>query len=463
MSQKLGKTELFAQWMGGNMVIADQGLSTGRRIWVHSGTGTDQGGSGANPDDPLATLDYAVGLCTANKGDIIYLMPGHSETRTTTGELADLDIAGIIIQGLGVGADRPTFTLTHAGAKITVDGASITIRNIRVAANIANVAQALDVGAAADGLTIEDCEFEDGALATKELTVAIAIAAACDDVTIRNCRFLTVEGGTITSAITFEGTHDNCHVVNNYFNGDFGTAAIVGTVGAGTRMLIADNWIKTKDGEPGIELKTDTTGVISRNHIESTGIADADNAIAGADCSWFQNYCVVTDGAAAEMVGGMPAESVEGKIDTIDSWDVRTVKKTDLALDAGGSADVFTVNNGPVELLGLIMHTTEAVSANACNTRWQSDPTIGAANTDLCGNVDITGMALGSSLYIDGPSASAGVIAANATAQPEMCDAPQVVMPGGIDLVQANSDPTSGIADVYLVYRPLVATATVTV
>ena len=141
---------------------------------------------------------------------------------------------------------------------------------------------------------------------------------------------------------------------------------------------------------------------------------------------------------------------------------MRTVKKSALALDAGGVADVFTVANGPIELLGLIAHTTEAVSAHACDTKWQSDPTVGASSTDLCGNVDINAMAIGSSLYIDGPSASAGVIAVNGTAGPEMCDTHQVVMPGGIDLVQANSNPTAGIADVYLVYRPLSSTATVT-
>ncbi len=665
MGQKLAKTELFAHWLGGTLVLADQGLSTGRRIWVHSATGTDAGGYGANPDAPLATLDEAVGLCTDNKGDIIYVMPGHSEDLAAAGELADLDKDGIIIQGLGVGADRPTFTLSHADAQITVDGASITIHNIHVASAVADCVQALDVGGGADGLTIDECEFEDGGSDITELIDAIKIATGCNDVTIRNSRFLTQEGGTITSAITFEGTHDNCRIEGNYINGDHGTAGIVGTAGTGTRLLIANNWIKTKDGEPGIELKSDTTGVISDNRIETSGMGDPDLAIVAADCSWFRNFANVTDGKADELIGAIETGSVEGKVDSvgtlvstadskvvsahvitdskvvsahvvtdstavsahvvtdaalsvadskvvsahvvtdskvvsahvvtdstavsahvvtdaaisvadskivsahvvtdaaisvadskvvsthvvtdskvisahvvsdaaisvadskvvsahvitdskvvsahvvtdstavsahvvtdaaisvadskvvsahvitdskvvsahvatdadiavIESWDVRTVKKAGMTLDGGTQVDTFAVANGPIELIGLVCTLTEAVSANACAFKWQSDPTIGAGQADLCGTVDVNGFQIGDHISITGTSGDAAVRGANGTAVGNMCSNSAIVMPGGIDAVFADASPTSGIADVYLVYRPLSSTAVVT-
>jgi hypothetical protein len=120
---------------------------------------------------------------------------------------------------------------------------------------------------------------------------------------------------------------------------------------------------------------------------------------------------------------------------------------------------VFTVSGGPVLLLGLFTHVTAAVSADACNFKWQSDPTSGAANTDLCGNVDIVSAAIGDVLYIDGVSANVQVKAANATAVALSCTTPAFLLPGGVDAILANSDPSTGAATVYLVYQPLVAGA----
>ena len=440
MGQKLAKTELFGQWLAGNLVVADQGISTGRRVWVDSTTGTDQGGSGASPENPVATLDYAVGLCTANQGDIIYLMPGHSETKIVTGELADLDIAGITIQGIGVGADRPTFTLTHADAQITVDGASITIRNIRVASNIADVVQGLDVGATADGLTIDDCEFEDGAAAGKELIDAIKVAAACDDVTIRGCRFLTAEGGTITSAITFEGTHDNSRIERCYFNGDYGTAAIVGTVGIGTRMQIFNNWIKTKNAEPGIELKVDTTGLIADNRIESTGIADPDLAIVAADCTWFENYVAIADGGAAELIGTAP----ESDLPIGSTFAVtKTVTKTGIV--AGGAA-LTGASAGLLLLEDCIL---------------QNDTT----EVDSAGHAEViefyTNNVAGSTSFM---TIAASVLASEMRDLRDSTTGFRVVLESGkiVSIKATTEDVTSGgTADIYLIFRRLAAGATV--
>jgi hypothetical protein len=133
-----------------------------------------------------------------------------------------------------------------------------------------------------------------------------------------------------------------------------------------------------------------------------------------------------------------------------------------VALDGGTVADVFTVAGGPIELLGRWMHVTEAVSANACETKWQLDPTIGASSTDMCGVLDIASAALGDVFYILGPSASAMQIGANGTAIALSLTARAFIPPGGIDLVLANSNPTTGAATVYMAYRRMTLTATVT-
>ena len=118
----MARTALFSRKQsGGVFSIEDMARGTGERFFVHSGTGTNSVGGGQNPDAPLATIDYAVALCTADKGDVIYVMPGHAEVVSAAAGL-DLDVSGITIIGLGSGANTPTVTFDSApssGAYIT--------------------------------------------------------------------------------------------------------------------------------------------------------------------------------------------------------------------------------------------------------------------------------------------------------------------------------------------------------
>src|SRR3990167_2616461 len=85
-------------------------LTTGNVFFVDSGASlaVDDTAHGDSPERPFATLDYAVGQCTASNGDIIYVMPGHAETISADSGV-DVDVAGVTIIGVGRGASRPTF------------------------------------------------------------------------------------------------------------------------------------------------------------------------------------------------------------------------------------------------------------------------------------------------------------------------------------------------------------------
>ena len=54
-------------------------LQTGNIFFVDSVTGSDTN-SGNGVENALATIDAAVGKCTANKGDFIVVMPKHAES-----------------------------------------------------------------------------------------------------------------------------------------------------------------------------------------------------------------------------------------------------------------------------------------------------------------------------------------------------------------------------------------------
>jgi fructose-specific component phosphotransferase system IIB-like protein len=143
---------------------------SGNVWWVDYNNGND-GNTGKLPNKAFKTADYAVGKCTANKGDIIIAMPGHTETITASNTLT-FDVAGVTVMGLGAGNDRPKFTVgTDAAATITVSGASVCWRNLVVVGALDGLNTAVTVtGDDAD----LDFEYRD-----TSSTVEADIAVAC--------------------------------------------------------------------------------------------------------------------------------------------------------------------------------------------------------------------------------------------------------------------------------------------
>jgi len=124
------RTALFSRQQPGGVFTVDDVGEHGGNVWFVGSDvsgASDTAGYGQNPDSPFATLDYAVGMCTANNHDTIYLLPSHSETWTTTGAKVVLDVAGVRIVGLGQGADRPTFSFGHTGTTWTWSAAGVTV------------------------------------------------------------------------------------------------------------------------------------------------------------------------------------------------------------------------------------------------------------------------------------------------------------------------------------------------
>lgn len=139
----------------------------------------------------------------------------------------------------------------------------------------------------------------------------------------------------------------------------------------------------------------------------------------------------------------------------------RVAKSTGVDLTGGDVADVFTVANGPILLLGLWVEITTAVSANACLIHFESDPTLGTSNTEISestGAPDIASAAEGDWFHLNGDSQDVMKKAANGTDLPmreNQGDIGILVPAGGIDLGLSTSDPTTGAATVYIRYKPL--------
>lgn len=159
---------------------------------------SDTDGHGIHPDSPFNTIDYAVGKCTANQGDLIEVGEGHTETLTA--KIA-ADIAGVTIRGKGEGNTRPAITVGAVidGIDVTVD--DVVIENFYFPTPTA-LATAL-VNIAAARVVVQHCVLELGA----NVRDAITLTAAAERFTFRNNIVIVTADGP-DSLLKFEGVVD---------------------------------------------------------------------------------------------------------------------------------------------------------------------------------------------------------------------------------------------------------------
>lgn len=264
----------------------------GKVFWVHSGTGSD--GNKGTFDRPFSTIDYAVGRCTADKGDIIMVKPGHTETVIAAGGL-DLDIAGIAIIGLGNGSLRPTVNFTTAvGADCDIDAANITVFNLLFTGGIDALTGPIDVNSA--DFTMVNCETRD---VTGQATDFIVTDDNADRFYIKNWRHLGAAAAGADTAISIVGGDD--WIIEDFnIYGNFAVAAIENVTTASNRARVGggngDNYIWTENAaDVCVTMVATSTGFVGPfiNAMLQDNAANITEAFVGAAMQFIQpiNIC----------------------------------------------------------------------------------------------------------------------------------------------------------------------------
>ena len=144
-----------------DLVVAGRG----RTLWVMASTATgytqffaDHNVVENGINSVFNTIDAAISVCVAGRGDVIYVTEGHTETVTAT-SIAH-DVAGVSIIGLGEPEQRPTLTFSTAAATITVSAANARWSNFNFVANFADVASAFTLTTAV-GFSVANSTFRD--------------------------------------------------------------------------------------------------------------------------------------------------------------------------------------------------------------------------------------------------------------------------------------------------------------
>jgi hypothetical protein len=256
----------WAEGMEGRVGMA----GTGKTFYVDSGvTNEGDGSSWTNAKD---TLDEAVGLCTASRGDVIYVAQGHTEAMGTGADVVDLDVAGISVIGCGTGMLRPIFDYTdYDTGTFAVGAANILIQNCIFRANVTDVNDAIEVEAAGDDCTIRNCSFIVNTAATDEFLDCIVLGDAADRLIVENCYF-NMKGGAADHAIFFDYDSTDSIIRNNVILGDYAVANIKGDTTLSVDLLILDNVLMNGisgaaglNAQPCIELLDGTGGILRRN------------------------------------------------------------------------------------------------------------------------------------------------------------------------------------------------------
>lgn len=235
------------------------------------------------------------------RGDVIYVLPGHTESISSAGALT-VSKADVSIIGLGNGDDRATFTFdTATTATLVVSAANVKFENIIF--NLAGfdaVASPINVQAAA--CEFNACKFIN-ATASAQATLGIVTTAAGTKLVVRNSMFVGTSDAGTTSVIRIVGGAD--HVIeNNSFHGAYGSGvgAIENTTTAATNVSIRGNTINnlTASSTKAITVVAATTGIIANNRMQ---ILSGTAPITGAAMSWVGgNYYADTIATAGTLI-----------------------------------------------------------------------------------------------------------------------------------------------------------------
>lgn len=262
----------------------------GNVFWVNSGA-TNQGLG--TYKKPMATLDSAVGMCTANNGDVIVVCPGHTETVATDGGLA-IDVDGITIMGLGEGDARPLITIgTLAAAAMIVSGDGCVLENLRFSIAIDAATDPIQI--TGTGNIMRYCEIIEASAC--EAIDLISIGAGAHRNVLHN---LKIKGGNTGDGDAHCAIHlngcDDCEIFNIHaYNGDWQEAVIFNETDECLNVHIHHCILQTQASEDlCIVLDAAATGEIHDiKCILKDDAANIDECLSIGDCHAFDPILVV--------------------------------------------------------------------------------------------------------------------------------------------------------------------------
>lgn len=513
----MGITHLSGLEIDGVPTMGMSGIpATIGNVWfVDSNNGSD-GNTGAG-DSPFATVDFAIGQCTANNGDIIVVAAGHTETLATASAITS-DVAGVTIIGLGEGADRPTFTFSATDSTWAVSAASTVIRNVVGIPSVDSVVSPWVVSAANCEL---DIEWQD-ASASVEAVRAILTTAAADNLTVNLIYKGFTAGNAVVNAVRLVGCNNgrinvdfygvlttavvefittacsNIEVTGTFYVsgitnlsrnvvdtvtgstwGVQGWDAAAGTAFSGgsaaavagddVAVVIANQAVPSADATANA-LERDVIGNKTDAAVTTVGTTKSLMAYLKGAINWLTvpSADATANASAADVIGNKTdaAIYVPGTQNSLAAYAKGTANLQERVAFKSAAAMVnaqtmFTVAGGPIEIMALVSLCVTGNDGTASTLQYNITPTTGAAQTISAASASLANATAGASVALAGTALSTAALY-NANGPNLMANPGTIFCPiGTIDMVVAVGS-TTGTWSHYLRYKPLAAGVTVT-
>lgn len=363
---------------------------------------------GANGNDggyssPKLTLAGALSSCVANRGDVVYLMPGFAQTISAAAG-ATIGVAGVTVIGLGNDADMPEFTFSATGSTFTITAANVTLANVVGLPSVDNVTSGFVISAAGCTLGTPDMPviWRD-ASASIEAISAVLTTTDADDLTINLKYEGFTAGNAVARAIELIGV-DNARI-NVDFYGVVSTAVVNFTGTACTNVNVS--------GYMYVSGVTNFSRSVVDTVTGSTWAATFFDGAAGASVSGGSGGALAADDvavvAANLLVPAADSTANTAMRDVVGAKDDTTVQT--IAATTSLMRYMKGVVNALVGADGVASFPTGIAAANAVNLaeviRYIQDQVINGTGTALAANTSLYGVLAGATGVPAWPTAAA--------------------------------------------------------
>ncbi len=413
-------------FMNGVMVRELPLLNThpGKIIYVNNSGVLPERGVGASDSNPgtynapMSTIDAAIGMCTAGRGDIILVMPGHAETLATASAIT-LDVAGVSIVGLGRGSLQPTLSFSATASTMVISANNCALQNIKLKATIDSVVTALTVSGADAYLDLESADTS-----SVEFISVVTTTAAADRLQLKLRHRGFTAGDAMTKCIALVGT-DNAKIDVDFYG--IASTAVVNMLT--TACLGVDIRGVFHNG----------TTAISKNVVDTQG--SSKYIVNGYD-----------EVAGSAFIGGSGSSAHQTDIAS------PAARESGAKTLGAGDTTLFTIAGGPIKVLEIVGIVTTIVQAQATSCKLTMTTLSPAGTVDMsAAAVDLTGAAAGTSIRhinttaILTPVTAGFVMEGNAFATQDTA----FLCPAGTISLNNASAANTGAITWYLRYVPL--------
>lgn len=283
----ISKLKLNGLINGGVSQLGGGSLFTTGNVWYVSSVKGSNGNVGNDPAYPKSTIAGATAAAVASNGDIVIVLPGHSETVTTAIALSK---AGIAYIGLGNGMLRPSIIGNGAIDAINISAANVTLDNFQFPAPLVD-AQTADVNVSAAGVTLRNL-YSIGSVATENKTDIITVASGGNDLLVEGC----VAYNTVVDCVSWlslEAAVARPVIRDCIVMGTFSTAVLMDEATATLCNITGNIFKNTKTSGNVVTFTTgNSTGVFSFNMLSGRNTTIASNLVEGTGMDFFENKVV---------------------------------------------------------------------------------------------------------------------------------------------------------------------------